>query len=126
MNIHIVRYGKSPLSLIGKLSLDGLFFCNSLENAQKAIAEGTYEAKIRYSHRNGRDVIGLYGIPGRKDIEIHPANLPEELEGCIAVGDHTGADYIGNSQQTFSKLMLAFKEPATVTIESIDLKQGAI
>ena len=121
MNLHIVRYSFSPKSLIGKLDIDGVFFCNTLENAEKAIPEGTYEARIRYSHKNGRDVIGLYGIKDHSDIEIHPANEPEQLEGCIAVGDHTAPDWIGNSQQTFGKLIAAFREPAIIQIESIHL-----
>jgi hypothetical protein len=82
------------------------------------IPEGSYPCKVRYSPHNGCDVIGVDGIPGRTDIEIHPANKPEELLGCIAVGETQAPDFIGNSRMMFNRLMEIFREPAILMVES--------
>lgn len=121
MKLHLIRYSRSETSLIGKLAIDGVFQCFTLENAKLAIPEGTYTVKERWSKRNGCNVPGLCGVPGHTDIEIHIANSPEQLLGCIAVGTKAEKDYVGHSMIAFNALMSRFCEPCTIEIESIHL-----
>jgi hypothetical protein len=128
---HLVRYQFSDQSTIGKLDLDGVFVCNTLERVadgknapnQSAINEGTYPVEERYSPHFGRNVLGLCNVPGRTDIEIHVANKPSQLQGCIGVGMSVGPepDFIGNSVMALGKVMSMFRAPASLQIESIHL-----
>jgi len=53
-----------------------------------------YLAELRYSaaHKDldlgyGKGMVyGIKDVPGRTDIEIHPANWPFQLLGCVALG----------------------------------------
>jgi len=54
------------------------------------IPAGTYAVARRWSPKHNADVWGLIDVPERSDIEIHAANDPRELEGCIAPGTEIG------------------------------------
>jgi hypothetical protein len=56
------------------------------------IPAGTYTAFRRRASttRHGYDVFELENVPGRSNIQIHIANLPNELQGCIATGSNFG------------------------------------
>ena len=125
---HLVRYQFTAESTIGKLDLDGVFVCNTLERVAdgkntpdvSAINEGTYPLSERWSQHFGRNVLGLENVQGRSDIEIHCANVTSQLKGCIAVGTAgPGPNFIGNSQVALAKVMSLFQVPATITIESV-------
>ena len=114
MNMKISRNKLSPTSSLGELWIDGVFFCYTLErpsiNATGAqlplcIPTGTYSVTPRWSAHNNMEVLGINDVPGRTDIEIHPANWPTQLLGCVAVGDIQSQDYVGDSRDTFAKLM---------------------
>jgi hypothetical protein len=77
------------------------FKCLSLElpdrqNAagKSCIPAGVYTCTLRYSPDHGSWLYGVDNVPGRSDIEIHPANWAgdtdkgyySELRGCIALG----------------------------------------
>ncbi|MFI5228389.1 MAG: DUF5675 family protein [Gemmatimonadales bacterium] len=54
------------------------------------IPEGEFVCAMRASVKHHGQVYGVNDVPDRSDIEIHPANLAVELEGCIALGKHFG------------------------------------
>ena len=127
LRMHLVRYQFSPRSTIGKLSLNGVFECYTLELVsdgkntpdQSAIPEGTYPVIERWSNHFGRNVLGLLSVPGRTDIEIHIGNTPSDIKGCIVVGQNAATDFVGNSTTAFAALMSKFYMPASITIESV-------
>lgn len=121
VKLHLARYQFSPRSFIGKLEIDGIYECATLENAKLAIPDGTYPVIKRWSMKHNMEVFGICNVPGRSDIEIHIANWPEELLGCVAVGKIAAADSVSHSRDAFGALMAAFREPATIQIESIHL-----
>ena len=43
-----------------------------------------------WSPRFKRPVYLVEAVRGRSGIRIHPANLPEQLNGCIALGEKLG------------------------------------
>ena len=135
MNLHLVRYQFSEKSTIGKLDIDGVFQCYTLERPigtnrpnLDAIPEGSYKVTERESHHFGHTVLGLCDVPGRIDVEIHTGNVPSDVRGCIIVGDTASTDFVGNSESAFGKLMVRFRDPATIQIESIylDIERGEV
>lgn len=100
----IARQQSTPEGTFGKLYIHGAFFCHTLElpwldNAQRrsCVPDGKYFVEWMRSPRFGW-VYSLVGVPNRRDIRIHPANLAgdrasgwkSQLEGCIALGEHVG------------------------------------
>lgn len=49
-------------------------------------AGGPFEITRYFSEKRGFDVPLVNNVPGRSEIEIHPANFAAQLEGCIAPG----------------------------------------
>lgn len=95
------RYEYDFNATLGVLTF-GDFECYTLElpwynNAEdiSCIPAGVYPASIRKSTHNnsklGHRVIWLDDVPGRSCVQIHIANRPTELRGCIAVGERIDA-----------------------------------
>jgi len=75
------------------------FACYTLElpwlenrKGKSCIPEGTYRARfgIHYNDASPYRCIELFDVPGRSEIEIHIANKPSDLLGCIAPGRKLG------------------------------------
>ncbi|HWY33628.1 MAG TPA: DUF5675 family protein [Nitrosopumilaceae archaeon] len=130
----INRLKLSTTSCLGELWIDGVFFCYTLERPSVnttgaelplCIPTGTYEVTPRWSahfkHAGvaGLEVLGINNVPGRTDIEVHPANWPTQLLGCVAVGDKQSQDYVGDSFNTFEKLMDKTKGQ-TLSVEVVE------
>jgi hypothetical protein len=46
-----------------------------------------YLAKWQWSAKHGKNLYHLVGVEGRDEIEMHSANVFEQLLGCIALGE---------------------------------------
>lgn len=55
-----------------------------------SVPAGTYIAERYFSPHHQRVVFRLIDVPDRDDCEIHIANLPEDLRGCVALGREFG------------------------------------
>ncbi len=123
MKIEVVRTIRTTEALTGKLALNGVFECFTLENTHKAIEPGVYMVTLYHSPRLGYQVLLLHDVPGRTAIEIHIANRASELEGCIAVGQTASPNWVGRSGLAFEDLMKKVSqtiyagEPCTLTLE---------
>lgn len=112
MKLELIRKTYSERSTIGKLFLDGEFFCHTLEDVvrpqkvygETAIPEGAYKVKITYSPRFKRDLPLLLNVPGFEGIRIHAGNTAKDTEGCILVGDLAGQDIVWQSRAAFNRL----------------------
>jgi hypothetical protein len=117
-------------STIGDLSVDGVFFGYSLELPWRdnqhdisCVPEGTYPVKMIDSGHWKRTVPHLLKVPGRDLIEIHIANYPKDIKGCIGVGYTKAPDFIGLSAPAIGKLFKmiedceARKEDVTIEIK---------
>lgn len=108
--IKIQRTRHTADGIFGVLTC-GDFSCVTVENLEHAIPEGLYSAKLDLSPRLVI-VTPHIAVPLRDEqaggdagIRIHPANLPSQLLGCIAVGDKIDGDAVDDSRQTFASLM---------------------
>lgn len=96
--VNLIRYYQDVKSTLGVLVIEGMidpiFYTIERpwvhnERNISCIPEGSYPCRIHHSTRNG-EVYAVNDVPDRSDIQMHVANVAEELEGCIAVGSTAG------------------------------------
>ncbi len=109
MLLTLTRRIKNEKAIIGDLVVDGKRRCFTLERADKAIPVGTYAIELTFSPRF-HQLMPLLDIPGRSAIRIHPANYPDQLEGCIAPGTVHDLTSISNSNAAFEPLFADIKK----------------
>lgn len=132
MKLTLKRIALRETYTIGRLYIDGEYFCDTCEdkvrpNGQKvqgetAIPYGTYRIMITKSGRFKKMLPELLNVPYFTGIRIHSGNTAKDSEGCILVGRNTIKGQVTQSRATMDKLM-AKLEPAClkeiVTIEII-------
>lgn len=110
------RGAATPVSTPGELSLNGDFFCWTLERPSSGlfprISAGRFALQLYPSPPNahGFPVPLLVDVPGRSFIEIHPANWAWQLRGCIAPGVEREVDAVWDSRAAFDRLMAKIVE----------------
>lgn len=104
-------------ALFGVMTFQNEFIGYTMERTAVAVPEGTYRGSKRDSAHFGMRVVGI-DVPGRTNIESHPANLPSQLEGCVAVGSSIDNDALDNSIAAFDKMMLVLPQEFTVVVSS--------
>ena len=125
MELLVVRYHKKPNYTIGKLFINGEYFCDTLEDADRGLANamqtsqiqaakrkgttaiptGRYLMELTLSQRFGRVLPILIGVKGFDGIRIHRGNTHEDTEGCILVGENKAVGNVLNSANTENRLM---------------------
>ena len=122
MKILIQREVLGPDYAEGKLYINGMFFCVTLEDkdrflevaksekdkvyGQTAIPRGVYELKVDFSRRFKQLMPILVGVPGFSGVRIHAGNTPLDTDGCILVGlDRWKPGAILSSRTAFNRLM---------------------
>lgn len=132
MKLTLKRIALRETYTIGRLYIDGEYFCDTCEdkvrpNGQKvpgetAIPYGTYRIMITKSGRFKKMLPELLDVPYFSGVRIHSGNTAKDSEGCILVGRNTIKGQVTQSRATMDKLM-AKLEPAClkeiVTIEII-------
>ena len=128
MRVDVVRYDFSDRRTIGKLAIDGLFQCYTLEDAvrdvkiagQTAIPAGTYRVVITESQRFKMPLPLLLDVPNFTGVRIHSGNTAADTAGCILVGLQREADTIRESHLAmgivFDKIKKALEANDTVTL----------
>lgn len=126
---------------IGTLFIDGVRFCDTLEDKNRddnrngkfdngeqkvknetAIPFGTYEITVNRSPRFGRDLPRLLNVPHFDGILIHRGNTGKDTSGCILVGENKVKGRVINSTPyeleltKRCKAAIARKEKITIEI----------
>jgi hypothetical protein len=134
MNLKLQRRFLGSGYTIGSLYIDGVYFCDTLEDTdrglrqsmsiaeirqkkiagQTAIPTGTYSVTMdtvspKYSAREAYRFCGgklprLIDVPGYEGILIHIGNFDSDTEGCILVGENKVKGQVINSTDTFRRL----------------------
>ena len=140
MNILLSRDFPKAGYTIGRLYIDGQFFCNTLEDtdrgltdrmtekqilfikiiARTAIPKGTYQIEVTYSPKYKRKMPQLMNVKGFEGIRIHSGNTADDTEGCILLGKNTRPGMVTDSRATvseFEKRLKAAGNKATITIQ---------
>lgn len=109
---------------IGKLYIDGEYFCDTLEDAvrdkkipgETAIPAGTYKVIVNMSPRFKRLLPRLLDVPGFEGILIHRGNTPSDTAGCILVGENREKGKVLNSTPYEKKLVELLKDKIDIKI----------
>lgn len=118
MEITINRIARRPGYTIGRMTIDGRYFCDTLEpqwrnyqlGAKKvpgksAIPEGRYRVLVTWSPRFGRWLPLLVGVPRFEGVRIHSGNTQADTQGCILVGRNTQVGRVCDSRMWMNTLM---------------------
>lgn len=86
MLITVYRTNKTTDGIFGHLTTDrDPFRCMTLENLTTVIPAGVYDILFMWSE-HFQQIMPHVMVPGRTSIEIHWANWPKQLDGCLALG----------------------------------------
>jgi hypothetical protein len=124
MRLTLTRVERVDDATIGKLEIDGIFICWTLEDVVRppgvkipgstAIPAGVYPVQITWSPRFKVDMPLLIGVPNFHGVRIHPGNDAGDTEGCILPGmERRGATVI-RSREAYNIIFREIKEALTV------------
>ena len=139
MEIRVIRESFNRNETIGRMFIDGHFFCYTLEDrdrelhhlmqvdairqikipGQTAIPTGRYPLRLTYSPRFKRVLPQLIGVKGFEGIRIHSGNHHLHSEGCILVGMSRDDHNVWQSGKAMLRLMpilIECKEPMWIEI----------
>lgn len=118
MNLKVKRIYKGKDYTIGKLYINDVYFCDTLEDkvrilnsyedkvdAHTAIPMGVYKIKLTYSPHFKCILPELINVDFFKYIRIHAGNTIDDTAGCILVGENKIKGKLVNSKKTINKLM---------------------
>lgn len=135
MELKIKRDLKEQKFTIGKLYIDGKYFCDTLEDKDRGLVQSQPLSEISKAKVYGETAIptGKYelnmdtvspkfrlrtwaspyngvvprimNVPGFEGVLIHPGNKPEDTLGCILVGIYKGYGRVIESTMVFHNLM---------------------
>lgn len=104
MNLRLERARSSATFTMGKLFVDNIYFCDTLEDVvredpnpntpaneakvygETAIPPGRYRVVIDWSVKFKKFLPKLLNVAGFEAIRIHSGNTPKDTLGCILVG----------------------------------------
>lgn len=139
MELILRRVALMDTYTIGRLSVNGVYFCDTLEDkvrdfnkdgdllddgeqkvyGETAIPYGTYTIEISYSPRFKRMLPRLLNVRHFEGILIHAGNTAKDTHGCILVGRNTEKGKVTNSKATFDRLFTLMKDEKDITIQII-------
>lgn len=115
MIVKVVRSFKGPEYTIGKLYIDGAYFCDTLEDTVRpkgekvygktAIPSGMYRVKKTMSPRFKKVLPEILEVEGFSGVRIHAGNTAKDTEGCILLGLNKVKGSVINSQNAVAFFM---------------------
>lgn len=146
LNIRIDRIAKKSTYTIGKLYLNGVYFCDTLEDTDRGLTQGMPLQKIKDLKIKGATAIPkgkykvtmnvvspkfskratyqfcqgklprLLNVDGYEGVLIHIGNTAKDTEGCILVGQNKVVGQVINSTVTFKKLYTEMLKYQTIIL----------
>lgn len=140
MELLLRRIARKEKYTIGRLYIDGTYFCDTLEDTDRglsqdeglavckrkkiygvtAIPTGRYRvltnvvsqrfSKYRQYQFCGGRLPRIINVPAFEGVLIHIGNYPKDTEGCVLVGRNTVVGAVMDSTATFKKLMERLKD----------------
>lgn len=124
MRLLIQRKWRSPDTYEGELSIEGTYFCFTMERADVAhIPTGLYTIVMTYSPKFGR-VMPLILVPGREGIRFHSGTTYKDSEGCVLLGDkllsreQIGGGLVDHVVEKFEKRLLGNSDITVLITEN--------
>ena len=144
MKLLLKRIYKGNKYTIGKLYIDGEWFCDTIEDVvrnlpkdcpyipkgrnckckekvygETAIPAGTYKVILSYSNRFKRILPELLNVPHFLGIRIHRGNTEQDSAGCIILGENKVKGKVINSTPYEIKLVKLLENQKNITITII-------
>ncbi len=117
MELLLKRIFKAETYTIGKLYIDGVYLCDTIEDkvrdltietkvyAKTAIPHGRYQIKLSRSPKFGRILPEIINVPQFTGIRIHRGNTAEDSAGCPIIGENKVKGKVINSTPYEVKLV---------------------
>lgn len=141
MELYLKRIFKGSKYTIGKLYINGVYFCDTIEDvvrnlptncpntpqfiscsckekvySETAIPAGTYRVSMGYSSKYGKKMPYIHDVPHFLGILIHTGNSETDSAGCIILGENKVKGKVINSRVTFSLFLDKIKNEKDITI----------
>lgn len=130
MRLTVKRVALKQTYTIGKLYIDGVYFCDTLEDPNRdhnkdgdlndigegkvygdtAIPFGTYKMILNVSPKFKRLLPRLLNVPNFEGVLIHRGNTAKDTHGCILVGKNTEVGKVTSSTVWEEKLVKLLKD----------------
>lgn len=112
MYYKLTRIFENEEYTIGKLFKDGVYQCDTIEDAVRtvkiqdktAIPAGKYQVIVNHSNRFNRMLPLLLNVPGFDGIRIHNGINENSTSGCIIVGENKIKGQVTNSTYWMGKI----------------------
>lgn len=139
MRLTLKRIANRKDYCIGKLYINGKYFCDTLEDVDRGLDDSMTESEVRELKIKGQTAIptGIYtvlltyspkykkvmplinNVKGYSGIRIHSGNSSKDTEGCLLVGKNTVVGRLTDSRNTYNALFkrLLQKGSNKITIE---------
>ena len=134
MELRLKRIARRDTYTIGRLYVDGEYFCDTCEDVDRGLRQDMAQSVIRAIKRKGVTAIPtgryrvtmdvqspkfrtkamyqfcngylprLINVPGFDGVLIHVGNTAKDTEGCLLVGRNTKVGKVLESRVTFVKL----------------------
>lgn len=139
MRLTLKRIANKKDYCIGKLYINGKYFCDTLEDVdrglddsmseddikaikikgQTAIPTGIYTVLLTYSPKYKKVMPLINNVKGYSGIRIHSGNSSKDTEGCLLVGKNTVVGRLTDSRNTFNALFKRLQQKGSnkITIE---------
>lgn len=134
MNLLLQRDGGGPTFTNGRLYVNQVFECFTLEDTDRhlekggakipgktAIPRGTYKVTIDFSNRFQKRMMRVLNVPQFEGIRIHAGNDSEDTDGCLLLGKVRGEGSVLNSRVAvdalFAKVEAAINGGESVVLE---------
>lgn len=146
MQVVIWRKYRKEQYTIGRLYIDGKYFCDTLEDTDRglmqymsvaeimndkiagktAIPVGDYKITRTYSPRFKRLVPQIMNVKAYAGVRIHSGNTAADTEGCILLGENTQKGKVLNSRKWVQKFETLLQvEGGTCDLHIVhDYKEG--
>jgi hypothetical protein len=136
--LFLQRESGDSKATLGKLYIDGEYFCHTLEpkyvnpgvkiNGQTAIPASSYIIILNDSAHFNRELPLLLGVNNFTSIRIHAGNRAVDTQGCPLVGFQRGDDgdgpVIWESRKAESELMAKLKQAENKELLCITIKDA--
>lgn len=124
MRLTLIRIANRPTYCIGKLYIDGKWFCDVIEDVDRglsdemaeeeiikkkikgetAIPTGIYPVYLTYSPKYKKKMPLIDNVKGYSGIRIHSGNTSKDTEGCLIVGKNKEVGKVLESRKTYNAL----------------------
>lgn len=124
MRLTLIRIANRPTYCIGKLYIDGKWFCDVIEDVDRglddsmaeeeiikkkvkgetAIPTGIYPVYLTYSPKYKKQMPLIDNVKGYSGIRIHSGNTSKDTEGCLIVGKNKEVGKVLESRKTYDAL----------------------